>query len=300
MSLPLVEKVSFRDAESTERSLNAVWGLIELRECLIREGTDQSLLMSVNDRLTSFLSQYKAVVGSDHAVTSEISNRGYVDDGSRAWQLMTMSVTDDQSAIDRDVEKDIIPAVGITGLIRAGKGIAGKILSVEYSGIHTPFVESLIAYSYALGYLPDTDRVAKREVNDLIKPRFGNTTFAEASIRRAKRRASGRHIRVLSFDGLRSVDEARLFLDRPMRRLIAIEASLETRYRRARESTDASKYGEKPKTWESFVVDSEFERIHMMGPAIDLAQITFPNEGEEFELTKQLVEYFDPIIGEWK
>ncbi len=296
MSISLAETVSFSSEAEIGRSLAAIWGLFELRLNLVKEGRDPDLLASVNDRLAGFLLQYGEFVGSRLDAANNIATLGYVDTPEVVIRAMDGETVAHEALSPESVSSDAALVVGITGLIRAGKGTAGKILTERYHGLHSPFVEPLIAYSLAMGYSPDTNRAAKREVNDLIKPRFGNTSFAEAAIRRANRLAVGRNMGVLSFDGLRSVEEANLFLGSPTRRLIAIEASMETRYRRALESTDETKNGEKPKSWEDFVVDSEFERKNMMGAAIELAQVTFENEGGEAELTEKLVGYFDQII----
>lgn len=292
----LVDAVGFSDSRETRRSLAAIWGLVELREGLIQKGDDQSLLESVNMRIAGFLNQYARVLGGDYEAAMSFSSLGYMDDPTRVLQVMNMDPKDDKTTFGRDVEADLVPTVGVTGLIRAGKGTVGAILTQRYEGLHTPFVEALIAYSLAMGYEPNTNRSAKREVNDEIKPRFGNATFALASIRRAQRLATGRLTYILSFDGLRSVEEAQLFLDRPRRRLVAIEASLETRYARAFENTEEKK-GEQPKSFDEFKVDSEFEERHMMGPAMALAHVRFQNNGTSAELERQIVEYFDPLMG---
>jgi len=188
-------------------------------------------------------------------------------------------------------------AIGFAGMIRAGKSLAGKIVEEEYEGAHFPFVDSLKAFSLAMGYRLGVNRAVLREVNDIIKPRFGNATFAEETIRKATALIPYKQPLVLGFDGFRSAEEARLILN--LGGVMAeVWANLDTRYLRAKRHVSEDKQGQEPESFEHFRYESELEYETMMRPAIELCQVRLDNNQDDSGkyLKVQIKAHFDSMV----
>ncbi len=279
----LVENLDFSSGWEYRKAQHGVWALFDLRRNLIKEDADPVLLQATNKLLKSTLHLLSDQVGPNEAA-GKLVEQGFVDNRFQVLQFLDQG-TPEQA--QEQIELHGILAVGFCGLIRAGKSEAGKILERAFGGLHFQFVDSLIAHSYILGFPSDVDRAALRKVNDIIKPRFGNETFAENTMLRAKRLGRMKNPRCVSFDGFRSAEEADLLLQMPRSVLIAIEADMEVRYQRA--LSDASKKGQVPKSYEDFQKDSVVEEQTMMGHAIKKAQITITNNGTADELYWKIV-----------
>lgn len=294
-SLPLVEPFRITDSQSRKKLLETMYGLVDLRRCLINEGQDQSTLEAVNTRISEFVSNYNDVFGSSRHLGAELVGKGYIN--NIAQILDSGNVTEKSQIEENFSDLKGVAIVGVAGLIRAGKGTVGKILAETYNGIHTPFVNSLIAFSYALGYQPGVNRAALREVNDIVKPRFGYDTFAQCTLDQTRRLWRRRNPVpfVLSFDGFRSEPEANLIINMGGT-MVAVEASIEERYRRSLmvQPGDEAKNVQIPKSFDDFKRDNEIEE-RWMRPAINLAEIKFDNNKyyTVVSLEPQVTTYFD-------
>jgi len=282
------------DRRSLNRGLQTAWGLFDMRRYLNMEGNDRESLDKVNVTLANFLICYSDVVKSQMEVATRMVQEGFVDNTGQVLQFV------DQTAPEVGDEEINLPGtviVGIAGRIRAGKETAGEIIADLYNGMHFPFVDSLIAFSYALGRKPQESRAALREVNDIIKPRFGNATFAECTVRRAKRIARQKNPWVVSFDGFRSAEESQLIIDMGGK-MVEVRASLETRYHRNLMDGKEMKQGQKQQSLDDFRRDDELEFRTMIGPAVALTNASFDNDSNDGveNLKRQIREYFDPLV----
>ena len=179
--------------------------------------------------------------------------------------------------------------VGYVGRIRCGKGSAGKLTESQYSGKHFEFVRSLMAFALATLDDPDGDRAALRRVNDKVKPKLGNDTFARETFYRATRLCgSDANIKIISTDGYRSAEEANLLLSIPGSALISVNAEIQTRYGRAQQSDLVDKPGQAPKSLSQFVYDDEFEYEHMQKHAMALSTHEVDNNGDIYDLDDNL------------
>ena len=70
------------------------------------------------------------------------------------------------------------PIIGIVGQISAGKGTVGEIISKQIGSMHFPLSDRLREVAH-INSQPPFERNTLRQVNDKIKPRFGQHTFVE-------------------------------------------------------------------------------------------------------------------------
>lgn len=250
-----------------------VWGLMGLYNGAARIN-DVQLRTHVQSNLVGMINSFN--------VEEELLRRGY-------------ATKDELKRYGLDEYKEpslFVPGkayVGYVGRIRCGKGRAGKLTEGQYSGRHFEFVRSLMAFALATLDDPDGDRAALRRVNDKIKPKFGNDTFARETFYRAARLCGpDTDIKIISTDGYRSTEEANLLLSIPGSALISVNAEIETRYGRARQADLVDKPGQAPKSFSQFKYDDNFEYEHMQKHAMALSTHEVDNNGDIRELDDNL------------
>lgn len=217
--------------------------------------------------------------------------------GKIAGELLLMGAIDSRGDVMRliapiydymdgkEVENPKIPMIGIVGKISSGKGTAGEYIEKLCHGRHLPLSDRLRELAESEGAESPYPREKLREINDKIKPRFGNSTFVNWTIDAAKRLAPIYDYKVISMDGFRSLEEAQFFKNSGGI-LIAITASADTRFNRLVERNR----GADDFSREAFNKSDAIEGA-WIDPIIEIADIVIQNETSEQELQNAVLEF---------
>jgi dephospho-CoA kinase len=181
-----------------------------------------------------------------------------------------------------------VPMIGVVGPISSGKGTIGEQLQTKFGGAHLPLSDRLREVSLARGGDKTFPRSVLREVNDTLKPIYGNDIFVRWTIDIAQRQANRHHYPVVSMDGFRSVEEAQTFKNAGGI-LIGVTASQETRFQRLIARGRVGDDG-----WESFVESDAIESA-WINPILDICDFTIDNNGDEGTLEQQVDTILDQL-----
>ncbi len=293
--LPIVQDYVLSHRGQYEENVLAgtLWGLLDWQRAILAHSKEAEMLPPVRTKLTEILNYYSGVITEPFA-SDALINLGYFDNQDQINQIKAGDYSHETA--DGQVNLDGLFVIGIVGQIQAGKGTSGKILESDYGSRHYPFIEALYAFGYALGFRPDReDREGLVEINNIIKPRYGNDRFAKSTLLRAQRRAKLNQTEIISCDGFRSQEEAELVLAQPSGYLFSVWAEQQIRYERALRKPQIS---QRPKNFEAFALQDEKELNGMMKEPLRLSEPPFDNNqrNSHEHLRQQIHTRMDQIL----
>lgn len=295
--IPLIENFPLETPGQIVYAPWVIWGLLSLeKNCRLSEDTryQQDLLTSVRIKTRHCVFVYVNSVGWDQS-SRALANLGVINNLKEVEDVFDgnfSNATPKQPVIQ-------VPHVGLAGRIRAGKELAGNILASRYQGVMLEFADALTAYALAMGFQPIINRSEMRKVNDIIKPTFGDDTFAVCTYERANHLAQRFHFSSIFTGGYRPEREARLALAQPLSDLVEIYASPETRYQRSID--DKGKPGQNSKSREQFDADDEAEFQKFFSHVFPLCTRRFNNDfqDEGKQLEDALISFYEQIFWSW-
>ncbi|MBI3887714.1 hypothetical protein HY310_01450 [Candidatus Microgenomates bacterium] len=280
--IPSIAIDQFSKIDNLDKAAKTLWGLYELNGAM-----GKKLLTYGHQRLEIS----KTIEKANEIFLSNFGPKGRLELEKNCY------LGHDEESLDVFVnDSPKITIVGFAGLPQSGKGACGEIMRQNYNSRHYAFIEGLFAFAYAMGLDPTKmSRAELREkVNDVIKPRLGNDTFANAVIHRGFRIAVREGLSVVTCDGFRSVDEGKLVRDViPNGILVGVESSLWNRYQRAKHKPQVA---QRPKSFAQFVWDSFYENKTMIGPVLKMTDTRFDNNRDLEYLRRQVVAHFNTIL----
>ena len=157
----------------------------------------------------------------------------------------------------------------VAGLPGSGKSVFSSV--AREMGLPVYTMGDVIREEVARRGLPPTPESFMRVASELRRL-YGPTVVAERTLERILREAPGE---VVVVDGVRSLDEVRVFRGRGEAVIVAIHASPRTRFERLR---SRGRPGD-PKTWEEFERRDLTELGFGLGNVIALADYMLVNDG---------------------
>ncbi|TQV81037.1 AAA family ATPase [Exilibacterium tricleocarpae] len=175
---------------------------------------------------------------------------------------------------------DTLPLIiGITGPIRAGKSTASKYLSEKYGYNFAPNARVLKSILEALGLPARRDLLAA--TGDAIFADLGRDIIARARVAQVQAHEPLGDLRYV-IDGIRYIEEIEVYKTLNNFKLIAISASDDIRYIRAKENIDTIKDGELSASQFQNLNNRQSERYVEI--LMNCADHRFENVGTEIEL----------------
>lgn len=181
-----------------------------------------------------------------------------------------------------------VPMIGVVGPISSGKGTIGENLKSKFGGTHLPLSDRLREVSLARGGDKTFPRSVLREVNDALKPVYGNDIFVRWTIDIAQRQAQRHNYPVVSMDGFRSLEEAQTFKNAGGI-LIGVTASQQVRFERLVARGRVGDDG-----WDSFIESDSIES-EWINPILEICDYVIDNNGDETQLEQQVDSVIDQL-----
>lgn len=216
--------------------------LLNLRQTLIAQ-KDSSQLPEINalERTIGELLVYIGDWNGIDAVAAKLLLMGAIP--SRGDILRLAAPIYDR--LDANEFESRVPLIGIVGRISSGKGTVGNIISDMTGSYHMPLSDRLREYAVTHGHVKSASRDTLRQVNDELKPRFGNQVFVDWTIKLARQLSQRYQFPLVTIDGFRSVEETQFFIDQGGV-VIGITASDDVRFSRLlQRNREADDFNEK-------------------------------------------------------
>ncbi len=164
----------------------------------------------------------------------------------------------------------------VTGLPGAGKSLVAKV--ARELGLPVLVMGDVVREEVRrLGLEPTTENLNK--VARMLREKYGKTVIAE----RVVEKALGLKSPVVVIDGVRSLDEVKVFEKHGRVVIVAVHASPRTRYERLRRRGRECD----PRSWEEFVSRDMTELGFGIGNVIALADFMIVNEGELEDVVRE-------------
>lgn len=174
--------------------------------------------------------------------------------------------------------------LGLVGQQAAGKGTIAAYIEKNYGAKQFRFSQFLFACLERLGVPTTRDNLIK--LSEQLRAHFGETVLAEALEKETKTTDAS----VIIIDGVRRPDDIAPFADNPHFFLVAITATPEHRFERAR--LRAEKAEEATMTYEAFLA-SHARSTEVTAKAMEAtATLIWNNDGSFDDLYRQIDTFF--------